>query len=273
MYTVNEVELDNPDKGWRLLRRTQVVNAVNKNLSSVEIPGRHGVLQGIPAFNAAPTPTLVMRSSGKHLEELYALFSLNGGRGILRVTEDESRAAVFELASMSTEGITAGDELVTVTITLRLPTADWRSTNLIEETITVSGAVTNAELFEGISADIADAGIFVGGNFGNLNLTDIGSGSWIKTVKTWPNIASTGLLINTQTGQAFRATTANPWSPTDDMSEYIDVSGGGGFRITPTWDTDPSDRVAKLKLTVTNSSGVTFKVRALNAFAIRNGDI
>jgi hypothetical protein len=274
MYSVNSVPLDNPTFGWSLLRRTQILTGVVKNLSSVSIPGRHGVLQGVPAFKDAPTSTLVIRTPGESLEALYALFEVNGGVGLLALTEDSTRAAVFELSSIDSQGINAEDELVNVSVTLRFPTADWRDTSL---TTTSSASVTDPvqefDLFAGISSDITDADIFVGGNFGNFELEDAGSGSWLKTIQTWPHVSNTGLLYVGATGQAFRATTAAPWTPTADMSGYVDVSGGGGFRITPTWASDPSDRIATLELTTTNQSGVTFRVRAYNAYAMRNGEV
>lgn len=274
MYTVNEVDLDNTTFEWHLLRRTQILTPVNKTTTSVTVPGRHGVIPGIPAFKGVPSSTLVVRTPGWSLEHLYAVFEKNGGRGVLRLTDNDDRSAEFELQSIEPQGINAEDELVNVAITIRFPTADWRGT---EEIITSSTSVTTPVqqfgLFSEISSDIADASIFIGGNFGNMELVDEGSGSWLKTILTWPHVASTGLLYVGATGQAFRATTASPWTPTADMSQYVDVSGGGGFRITPRWTSDPSDRIAHLDLTTTSQSGVTFRVRGYNSFALRNGEV
>jgi len=274
MYSINDVPLDNELYGWTLLRRTQILTPVSKGLASVEVPGRHGVLHGIPSFKGAPTATMVVRTPGTSLETLYAVFEKNGGMGLLRLTDDDSRATVFELASIAPEGINAEDELVNVSITLRFPTADWRDTlRTITDPVTPPSPVSTFDIFQDISSDIADGDIFIGGSFGNFELLDVGSGSWIKSVITWPHVADTGLLYVGATGQAYRATTAAPWTPTADMSQYVAVSGGGGFRITPTWVTNPSDRIAKLELTTTNQSGVTFRARAFNAYALRNGGI
>lgn len=274
MYSVNDVPLDNDTYGWSLMRRTQILTPVSKNLSSVSVPGRHGVLQGIPAFKGAPTATLVVRTPGTGLDALYAVFEKNGGRGLLRLTDDSSRVTVFELSSIEPQGLNYGDTLIDVSITLRFPTADWRDTvQTITASVTPPSPVSTFDIFAGISSDIADGDIFIGGNFGNMELYDVGSGSWVKTALTWPYVASTGLLYVGATGQAYRATTAAPWTPTADMSQYVTVAGGGGFRITPTWSTNPSDRVAKVELTTTNQSGVTFRARAFNAYALRNGGI
>jgi hypothetical protein len=274
MYSINGQPLDNPTFGWTLLRRTQLLTGVTKNLSTVTVPGRNGAIQGIPAFKGVPSATLVIRTPDTGLEALYAVFEKNGGRGLMNLTEDTSRVAEFELASIDPQGINAEDELINVTVTIRFPTADWRDTaQTITAPATPGSPVSTFNVLAGIGSDIADGDIFIGGGFGNMELRDIGSGSWIKTVITWPTIAGTGLLYVGSTGQAYRANTATPWTPTADMSQYVTVSGGGGFRVTPTWTTNPSDRIAKVELTTTSQSGVTFRVRAFNAYALRNGGI
>lgn len=274
MYSINGVALDNEIFGWSLLRRSQPLLGVTKELSSVSVPGRHGVLRGVPAYKGAPTVTLVIRTLGASLEALYATFEANGGTGLFSITADTDRSAVFELMSIDPQGINAEDELVNVSVTLRFPTSDWRATaRTAVAPASVSTPVQDFTAFANIGSDITDGDIFVGGNFGNFQLIDAGSGSWVKTAITWPHVASTGLLYVGATGQAFRAATSSPWVPVTDMTNYVEVSGGGGFRISPTWTTDPSDRIAQLELTTTSQSGVTFGVRGFNAYALRNGDL
>lgn len=274
MYSVNGVPLDNDDFGWRLLRRSQPLTATARNLSSVVVPGRNGVLAGVPSFKTAATTVLVVRTTGESLEALYSLFEKNRGIGRLELEDDSTRSTVFELASIDPQGINAEDELINVTIGLRIPSGEWRDTaRTTMDSTSVTTPVQSFDFLAGIGSEIIDGDIFIGGNFGNFELEDVGSGSWIKTIQTWPHVASTGLLYVGATGQAFRATTASPWTPTADMSDYIDVSGGGGFRISPTWSSDPSDRIATLELTTTNQSGVTFRARAYNAYALRNGEV
>lgn len=270
MYSVNGIPLDNSDFGWRMLRRSNPLNGVQKELVSVSVPGRNGVLQGIPAFKAAPTITLVIRARGEKLQALYALFEKNGGLGRFELTDDSTRYAIFELASIEAQGINAFDELVDVSVTLRFPTADWRSSDVVTMgPFSPATPVAEYNVFTATTSDITDADIFIAGNFGNFELLDGGSGSWLKTVKTWPHEAGTGLLYVSATGQAFRANTATPWNPTSDMSDYVDVSGGGGFRLTPTWEDDPEESGVDLTLTTTNQSGVTFTVRAREAYSLR----
>lgn len=274
MYTVNGLSLDNATFGWSLLRRSQPLTSINRVLNSVVVPGRNGVIQGIPAFKGPTTTTLVIRTPLTGLEALYALFENNGGSGLFGLEEDTSRVAVFELLSIDPQGINAEDELVNVTVGIRFPTADWRATSRTTTASATPGSpVESFTAFTGIGSDIADGDFFIGGDFGNFELKDVGSNSWLHSAITWPYVAGTGLLYVGATGQAFRANTASPWVPTADMSNYVDVSGGGGFRITPTWSTDPSDRIAELELTTTNQSGVTYLIRAYNAYSMRDGSV
>lgn len=275
MYKVNGVALDDTSRGWYMLRRSQILNSVSKSLSAVSIPGRNGVLPGVPAFRGATTSMIVMRCPGTELENLYALFLQNGGTGLLELADDSSRVAVFELASIDPQGINAKDELVNVSITLRFPTAEWRdTTQTVSAPSSVTDPVETFDILPDISSDITDMDIFIGGNFGNFELEDVGSGSWLHSVLSWPYVAGTGLLYVGATGQAFRATTASPWVPVTDMSQYVDVSGGGGFRITPTLiGGDPSDRIAQLELTTTSQTSLTFGFRATNSYALRNGAV
>lgn len=274
MYSINGFPLDNPSFGWKLLRRSQILTGVTKKLHTVTIPGRNGTLKGIAAYKGEVFGTFVIRTVDTGLEPLYALFEKDGGMGVLMQTDDSSRYTIFELSSIDAEGINGSDKLINVTITVRFPTADWRATDpTITAPVTPSSPVSTFEILPDIGSDITDMDIFIGGGFGNMELLDTGSGSWIKTTSTWPFVSDTGLLYVGATGQAFRATTAAPWTPTADMSQYVATSGGGGFRISPTWTTSPSDRIAQVELTTTSQSGVTFRVRAYNAFALRNGDI
>lgn len=275
MYTVNGVELDSYDTfGWYMLRRSQVLNDLVKQLTSVSVPGRPGVLSGIPAFANAHNVIIVMRCKGEALEALYTLFSQNGGVGTLELTDNNDRVAVFELASIESQGINAKDELITVSITIRFPTAEWRATSVTTQApASVVNPIETFDILDGISSEIRDMDIFIGGDFDNFSLEDVGSGSWLHTTQTWPALGD-GLLYVGSTGQAFVASSAAPWTPMDDASEFIDVSGGGGFRITPFLIAgNPSDRIARLELTTTSQTDLTFGFRATNAYVLRNGEV
>jgi hypothetical protein len=216
-----------------------------------------------------------MRSTGDAIDALYALFYQNGGVGYLSLMDDPDRHALFELTSMDVQGIDAMDELNTVTIGLRFPTADWRSVDeLIYTPTAVTDAIATFELYDGIGAEITDADIFVGGNFGNFELTDEGTGSWLKTIVTWPYVAGTGMLYVAGSGRAFRANVSAPWTPLSEMTSYVDQSGGGGFRISPApVGLDPFTRHASLELVTSSQASLTFGLRARNAYLVRNGDL
>lgn len=275
MYSVNGIALDNPGYGWTMMRASQVLTGLTKGLASVTIPGRKGVLSGIPSYAGAPTSTIVVKTHDVGLETLYRLFGQNDGVGFLTITADTSRSVLFEVASISPSGINGFDETILVTISLRHPTADWRDVALTTHApATETNAIANYSILSGISSDISDADIFVGGNFTNFELDDVASGSWVKTVKTWPYVSGTGVLFRGSTGQAYRANVSAPWTPTADMTEYVDVSGGGGFRISPDPSGgDPSVGIASLKLITASQTSLTFGWRAYNSYLLRNGDI
>ena len=186
MYKVNGVNLDNDTFEWRLLRRSQPLTSIEKSLTTVSIPGRNGVLSGVPTFKNPVSTTLVVRCPSTSIETLYAVFELNGGVGVFSLAADSTREAVFELASINPQGINAEDELVNVSITIRFPSADWRDVNTtVSSPETPSGPVYNTTALTGIGSNVTDADIFIGGNFGNFELLDEGSGSWLK--QTWRN--------------------------------------------------------------------------------------
>lgn len=274
MYTVNGVELDNETYGWSLLRASQMLTGVTKNLNSTTVPWRNGVIPKIPASRGGVTTVIVVKTSGTNLDRLYRLFSINGGVGTLELTADNTRYALFELASIDSAGRTAEDESVVVTITVRIPTADWRS---VAETVVAPATVADSPhaftLLPGISAEVFDADIFVGGNFGTFQLVDSSTGSWLATRVAWPYVSGTGLLYQGATGRAFRSLVSDPWTPGADMSGYIDVSGGGGFRITPDDTAGIDSPHASLSLTTGSRTSLTFGFRAYNAFLLRNGDL
>lgn len=273
-YLINGHDLNNDTLGWRFLRDSQVITGVTKTLSSVVVPGRNGVLQGIPAYKGAPVAPLVVMTPGRSLEALYALFEHNGGVGTFARASDTTRQAIFELASISSTGINTSDGLIKVTISVRFPTSDWRDTaSTTVGPTSVTTPVQDFTMLTGISSDIIDADIFLAGNWGNFQLSDIGSGSWLKTIKTLSYTSGSGILYVGATGQAFRATTAAPWTPVSDVSDYVDVSGGGGFRISQNWTTDPGTRAAKLELTTTSQTGVALTVRTYNAYSLRADDL
>lgn len=273
MYTVNGVQLDNTGYGWSFLRASTMLTGVTKNLSNTAVPGKNGVLSRIRAYRGAPSATIVIKTPGTALDNLYNLFNQNGGVGFLELTADTTRAALFEVQSIDSAGRTAADSTVVVTIVVRFPTADWRD---VAETVIAPATVADSPhaltLLTGISAEISDMDVFVGGNFGTFTLTD-SQGSWLSTRGTWPYVASTGILYQGSTGRAFRATTAAPWTPGADMSGYIDFSSGGGFNITP----DPASGIdtphASLSLVTGARTSLTFGLRAYNAYLLRNGDV
>ena len=111
--------------------------------------------------------------------------------------------------------------------------------------------------------------IYLRGVFGEFQLTD-SAGHWLRTTGAWAGSATTGLMFSGSTGQAFLTNNAAPWTPVADRSNMIDVSGGGGFRITPLLDaSNPGDRRGRMSLTTLTQTNVELRVRVKNAYAIQ----
>jgi hypothetical protein len=246
---------------------------VAKSLTNISVPGRPGVIPGVRADKTAPTVTLVVKTPGANLQTLYTVLNSNNGLGTLALEDDATRAATFELASITPSGRDAYDATVIVSFTLRFPTADWRDVSRTDSgSQNVSTAVQEFEVFDGITSDILDADIFVGGDFGDFEILDVNSGAWLHTTTSWTHTSGTGLLYVGSTGQVYRADASDPWTPTATIGGIVSASGGG-FRISPYWDSDPTDTTGLLELTTTDQSGVTFRVRGYNAYDLRDGSI
>lgn len=271
MYSINGVALDNEDFGWSVLRRSQPLTSVSSRGTDVRVPGRRGALS-VPSDLEPPTTTFVVRTPGENLETLYAL--VLQPNGVLSLTDDATRYAAYDQPSLSPEGINARDALVNVSITLRLFEAAWNDSSVTTgSSISITASPQTITLLPGISADVYDLDFFISGPFSTFTLTD-SSGAWLGTAKTWAGTGTDGLFYSGSLGRAFSSTTADPFNPGADVSDYLDTSGGKGFRITPYCvGGDPSNREGHLTLVTGGHSSVKARFRTRGAYALRNGDV
>lgn len=270
MYSINGVPLDNEAKGWVLLRGgTSAIGGITKTITKVNVPGYDGYFRA-PSDRTEQTLIFNMKSTLEGLESLMALLDQPGLT--IQLTGDSDREAFAELVSAIPSGEFPADEKVYLTVTLNVYGAAWRDTDAtIFGPTTISDPVQEVYLLNGISASVRDMDVFISGVFGQFTLVDSG-GSWLKTVAAWPGSAGTGMLYVGATGQAFVANTANPWVPVSDAGHLVDVSGGGGFKITPeVVGGDPDVRRGHLTLTTLSQTSATIRVRAKNAYSMQHG--
>jgi hypothetical protein len=264
VYSINGVSLHDPARGWRILRSgTSTQGGITNSINRVAAPGRNGY---IPAPSTFTEQVIVfnVRATRASLESLLMLASV---ASTLRRTDDPTKEARVELASAIPTGEAPLDGTFDVTITLSAFEGVWRDS--VTVVVGPTGVTSPSQAFnilDGISAPMTDMNLFLRGVFGQFTLTDSG-GSSIKTTRGWPGSSSIGLLYVGATGQAFFANESSPFVPTSDASQYIDVSGNGGFRMTPKMVSgNPSVRRVELSLTTLTQTSTTLRVQAKRAY-------
>ncbi len=265
MYSLNGVPLNEGHTGWRILRDgTNTQGGITNNLNKVPGPNRPGY-KPAPSTYTEQVIILNVRTPRDRLEELLALCA---SATRLTRTDDPTREAYIEVASaIPSPSQTPFDAVHDVTITLSAYEGVWRDVDqVVFGAADITTPTQGFQLFTGLSAPIFDADIFIRGVFGEFVLTD-SNGSWLKTTRAWPGSSTTGLLYVGSTQQAFLANESDPWVPVTDRSSFIDVSGNGGFRLTPKLVSgNPADRRVELSLTTLTQTSTTLRVRGKRAY-------
>lgn len=272
MYKVNGVALENPAFGWSFLDSSRVFGGAAEDVNSVVVPGRPGYIP-VPAALEAAKLRFDFHLPEPHIETLFALF-----RARPRVISYESdlvphREAQYVFVSASSPELTDDRGWYEVSVVLEVPGAVWRDVAAATlGPVAIANPVEEVTLLAGISAEVFDADVFLSGVFGQMELRDLASGTWLRTTKPWVGSGTTGLLFLGATGQAFVANVAAPWTPVSEAGGFVDQSGGGGFRIAPAMvGTDPTVRRGELQLTTLSQTSVNLSVRARGAYLIRAG--
>lgn len=263
-YSINGIALHDQTRGWRILRDgTNTQGGITKNLNKVTVPGRPGY-KPAPSTYSEQAFVFVVRTTRAGLEPLLALC---GAAATLSRTDDSTKEAYVELASALPSSDAPMDAMFDVTITLIAYEGVWRDVSPVTVgPTTIASPVQTLTMLSGLSAPIFDASVFIRGVFGQFTLTD-SAGWFLRTSKTWPGSSTIGLLYVGATNQAFFANESSPWAPTADASQYIDVSGNGGFRMSPQLVSgNPSNRQVSLSLTTLSQTSTTFRVQAKRAY-------
>lgn len=263
-YSINGIALNEGHSGWRILRDgTNTQGGITNTLNKIGAPLRPGYVPGAKTFTEVAI-ILQMRTPRARLEELLALVD---SATVLTRDDDSTKYMAIELASAIPSSDMPFDAEFDVTVTLSGYEGVWRDTTAVDVgPITIASTPQTITMLSDLSAPVDDGLVFIGGVFGQFTLKDAG-GSWVKTVKAWPGTSTTGLLYNMDTGQAFKSTTADPFTPGISMAQYIDVSANGGFKLTPVLVSgNPKVRIVSLSLSTTTQSGVTLRVRAKRAY-------
>jgi len=264
MYNLNGIALHDATRGWRIMRGgTNTKIGITNSLTQVAAPGRNGYRPAPHTFREQMF-VFVVRTT---LEGLEPLLALCAAAHTLTRTDDATRMARVELASAMPSSDAPRDSMQDVAITFVAYEGVWRDVNApTASPIGVTSPVQTITMLSDLSAPIDDADIFIRGVFGQFTLLDSG-GSWLKTTMSWPGSSSTGLLYAGSTGQAFLANESSPWVPVTDRSQYVDVSGNGGLKLTPNLVSgNPAVREVSFKLTTLSQTSTTIRVRAKRAY-------
>ncbi len=267
-YSIDGTPLDNEAMGWRLMRTgTTALGGIVRERTEIKVPGYDGYFRA-PATVKARTLVFRVTTPLASLEPLLAL--VDTPRGLLCRTDDPTRVADFEMVSAIPSSTSQGDEFVSVTVTLSIPGAAWRDAEpSVFGPVTIANASQTLDLPIPLSAPVRDADVFLGGEFDEFQLVD-SAGSWLRSTGPITTTSTSGVLYIGATGQAFLANKSAPWTPLADVSNLIDVSGGGGFKITLRLEPgDPSDRRGRLTLTTTEQTDTDFRVRIRGAYTIQ----
>jgi hypothetical protein len=264
IYSLNGVNLHDASRGWRVLRAgTNTQGGFTKSTPKVSFPGMDGYQPG-PSNTGEQILIFVVRTTRAGLEPLLALAD---AATTLALSGDATKEAYVITSSAIPSGESPLDATFNVTITLSVYQGAWRDVTAVTTgPTTVSSPTQVFNILAGLSAPIRDMDIFLRGVFGQFTLTDSG-GSWVKTTSAWAGSGSTGILFMGSTGQAFLANESSPWTPVTDVSGQVDVSGNGGFRMTPKMVSgNPSNREVELTLTTLTQTSTTLRVRAKRAY-------
>lgn len=268
MYSINGIALHDQTRGWRILREgTNTQGGITNTIGKVSSPGR-------PGYSPAPstfTEQIVvfnMRVTRAGLEPLLMLCS---AATTLTRTDDPTKVAYVELTSAIPSSDAPLDALFDVTVSLSAYQGLWRDVSFPSgadgvSPISITTPVQAITAMSDLSGPVFDGSLFLRGVFGQFTLTDSG-GSSLKTTQAWPGSSSTGLLFLGTTNQAFLANESDPFTPVSDASQYIDVSGNGGFRMTPKMVSgNPAVRRVELSLTTLSQTSTTLRLKAKRAY-------
>lgn len=260
MYAVNGISLDNPMFGWVLRAPTRPLSEVTRRRRTLRVSGRDGTIAGLSSTTEPVVLIFVVQTPREHLETLNALF---GDGGTLTQVGLANRAVSFEvLSSAPGEGWGAGDEIVDMQFTIRLPGTFWRATTTVTSAAAALASSVNVTgLFPDLSAPVQDAIVRVKGACTGVQITDA-SGAWLKMPDlTAPQYAR----FHLDTNECF-ITSSNSWTGGTDASGLVDFGGPRGFELTPRLDpANPSIRDARLTVTAVTWPGASIEVRGRSA--------
>lgn len=266
MYSINNIRLDNPTLGWKLMAPTEPLSALQVRRTVTERSGRDGVFSG-PASRGPVTLKFVVRTPKANREALLALFA----SGVLEVREvgAAARVAYGELLSSTPEKHYPKADIYEDAFLVRIPQGCWRGNQITTPVIDIGRQVTTFELFDGLSAPVQDAIVRIRGPVYIVSVID-SSGSRFWYGSTIPE--GRYLRFHSDTSRSW-ITDTDTWSGGTEVSGAIGMNGPRDvFEITPRFPTPSDPRVRNAQITVDwdypdmPASGAQIQVRGRPAY-------
>lgn len=264
IYSLNGIPLHDAARGWRVLRSgTSTQGGVTRLVPKVTALGQDGYTP-VPTTFGEQIIVFVVQTTRAGLEPLL---NLADAASILRRVGDSTKEAYVQLNSAIPGGQSVYDATFDVTITLSIYQGVWRDVDYtVEGPFNIISPNDNFSFMAGLGAPVRDMDVFIRGVFGQMTLTD-SRGSWVRTTSAWAGSSSTGLLYRGSTGQAFVANESDPWTALTDRTNQVDVSGNGGFKMTPfLFENNPSSRFASVSVVTLTQTSTSIRVRSKRAY-------
>jgi len=261
VYSINGINISkNITRQWFWRNGSKVIMDLAKSTIDLRLPGRNGNRR-VPSVYNSPVIAIKIYTPRENYEALMSLMTQRVT--YLTSTQKVGRELELEYLSSSIESYDK-DQFYDVTFLMRVNDVFWRDQVETEYSFPITTATQYFDVFPGLSGEISDGLLFIGGNFGQMEIYD-SAGSWVKTTGGgWAGTTS-GLLYDIKTGQAWRSTTTLPWVPVTDRSKSVDVSAFTGFQIVP-YFTDPATRKGYLKVITQVQTSTVFKLKTRGAY-------
>nr|DAK24352.1 MAG TPA: hypothetical protein [Caudoviricetes sp.] len=270
MYTLDGKDLDDPRGRWVLESGTALPTWGEPRLTSVDVPGRFGVL-AIPAtVTNAQTVLLkfrvfswsdggVSRCKGTltdldaNLRALMNRLRVLGRLPVLGFTPDGGTLRVAEVRLKGAVEPEFDPEALTVALAVTYEISDgmWHDPQPTVQQL------TDTKRLDGGTAPIVDAALMLAPSANEMVIKDVTSGSTLTWKGSAVPAADDRIIVDVQNYSAYRQTSTD-WPI---LNNAVDVSGqismsAGGFRMVPNSD-------GQIRLTVTGGTGY---VRARRAY-------
>jgi hypothetical protein len=259
---VNGIDLTNPTYGWTISENTAPIAALTRSLTGVTLPGRNGVVMGIPTYYEAPTIPIAVFTPRENAGVLIALFTQYGSQASTLVdTRDPTRAIDFELASTTTNRVDAYDNTVELILSIRLSGVFWRDVTATSVscnpigTTNYSNELSMTMPWTNQTAPVGDATVSMTGPFTTCNVHDVVDGSGF--------IFNSGASANETIVYNMATMTAVDSSTGNDVSNFLEFIGYR-FQINPRLGT--AGTVAVIAPGATSATTVT--VTGLGAYVV-----